>query len=335
LLECPFDIGDMSIDVGASIGIAIGIGEADSGTLLRRADVAMYTAKSNQTSVEVYRSDHDGYSTERLTLVGELRRAIADRSLDVWFQPQVALEDGSVFGMEALVRWEHPTRGRLQPDEFISMAEHTGLIEPLTDLVLDESLSQCQAWRRAGHDLRVSVNLSARSLLQVGLVDRVSALLAQHRLPASALCLEITESSMMVDTRRTIAVLDTLAALGVQIAVDDFGTGHSSLAYLKKLPVGEIKIDKSFVMSMLEDPSDEAIVLSVVDLARNLAIPVVAEGVEDDLTAQRLRHFGCGSAQGYHFSRPMPATDVVGWLELRAPDTATILGWPAILKTGS
>ena len=318
LLEQPFLIGDMSVDVGASIGIAIASDATDPGAVLRRADVAMYSAKSQQTGVEVYQPDHDSYSTERLTLVADLRQAIGERALDIWFQPQVKLDDGSVFGVEALVRWDHPTRGRLLPDEFIAMAEQTGLIGPLTDLVLDESLARCKELREIAADLRVSVNLSARGLLRPGLVERVGGLLGRHGLPASALCLEITESSVMSDPRRTVAVLEDLAGLGVVIAVDDFGTGHSSLTYLKRLPVGEIKIDKSFVLAMLEDQSDEAIVRSVIDLARNLGIPVVAEGVEDELTGQRLRQFGCQQAQGYHFGRPMPLAELRARLAGRA-----------------
>jgi diguanylate cyclase (GGDEF)-like protein len=315
LLEAPFAIGEISVDVGASIGIAVAPEHGtDAGTLIQRADVAMYTAKADQTGVEVYRPDRDSYSAERLTLVSDLRRALHDGTLQVHYQPQVDLVRSGVFGVEALVRWEHPTKGRIPPDDFIAMAEHTGLIRPLTQVVLDEALGRCREWRDSGWSLRVSVNLSARSLLQPTLADDMAALLARHRLPADALCLEVTETSIMADPRRTIPVLENLRALGVTIAVDDFGTGHSSLAYLKRLPVGEIKIDKSFVLSMLSDTDDEAIVRTIVDLARNLRLPLVAEGVEDEETASRLRDLGCRAAQGYHFARPMPASELLGWL---------------------
>jgi EAL domain-containing protein (putative c-di-GMP-specific phosphodiesterase class I) len=280
--------------------------------------------------VEVYRPEADGYSPERLTLVGDLRRALQDHQLEVHYQPQVDLVGGGVVGVEALVRWNHPTRGRIQPDDFIGVAEHTGLIRPLTQLVLDEALRQCRAWRDEGQDLRVSVNLSARSLLRASLSDDVADLLSRHGVPANALCLEVTETSIMADPRRSINVLESLRALGITIAVDDFGTGHSSLAYLKGLPVGEIKIDKSFVLSMVANADDEAIVQTIVDLARNLLLTVVAEGVENEATALRLRRMGCHSAQGYHFARPMPAAELFDWLTSQAatPDHGVIVPLP-------
>ena len=319
-LEQPFAIEEMSVDVGASIGIALYPAHgSDVGTLVRRADVAMYVAKSDQTGVEVYAADRDGFSPARLSLVGELRRAIHERELEVHYQPQVDLEGGGVFGFEALVRWRHPERGLISPDDFISVAEHTGLIRPLTQLVLDEALAECRRWREAGWPLRVSVNLSPRSVLQPNLASDVAALLTKHRVPGGALCLEMTEGSMMADPRRTVEVLETLRARGISIAVDDFGTGYSSLAYLKGLPVDELKIDKSFVLHMLEDPSDEAIVRTVLDLARNLRLPVVAEGVEDEATTRRLRDMGCRSAQGYHFGRPVPGPELMDWLPERVP----------------
>ena len=320
LLEEPFVIGDMSVDVGASIGIALApVHGDDAGKLVQRADVAMYQAKADHTGVEIYAPERDQCSAERLTLVSELRRAIHDRDLDVYYQPQIDLAGGGVFGFEALVRWPHPTKGMILPDDFILMAEHTGLISPLTHLVLDKALLACRSWRDAGWVLRVSVNLSARNLLQPGLVEDVAELLRVHGVPAAALCLEVTETSVMSDTRRTVAVLEALAKLGITIALDDFGTGHSSLAYLKNFPVGEIKIDKSFVLSMLTDRSDEAIVRSIVDLARNLELPVVAEGVEDRETLERLRDLGCGKAQGYLFGRPLPVAALPSWLAERAP----------------
>ncbi len=319
LLEHPFAIGDISIDVGASIGIAIAPAHGgDAGTLIRRADVAMYTAKSGQTAVEIYRADHDGYSAERLSLVSDLRHALHHGGLAVHYQPQVDLANGNVCGAEALVRWDHPTRGRLQPDEFIAIAEHTGLVRPLTHVVLDEALAECRRWWEAGHRLRVSVNVSARALIEPTLPDDVAASLTRHRLPASALCIEVTESSIMADPKRAVDVLERIQATGATIAVDDFGTGYSSLAYLKGLPVRELKIDKSFVLTMRDESTDSAIVQTIVDLARNLDLAVCAEGVEDGVVAGMLRDAGCDLAQGYYFARALPADDFLAWLDARA-----------------
>jgi diguanylate cyclase (GGDEF)-like protein len=318
LLEQPFVIGDMSVDVGASIGIAVAPRDGvDAVTLVQRADVAMYTAKADQSGVETYRPDRDGYSPERLQLVSELKHAVQDRQLTVHYQPQIALSDGSVVGVEALVRWHHPTRGDIRPDEFIPVAEHTGLIRPLTSLVLDEALAAASAWRHAGHNLRVSVNLSARSLLQPTLAEDLAALLKRHDTPVGGLRLEVTESSIMADPRRTAAIFESLRDLGVTVAIDDFGTGHSSLAYIKRLPVSEIKIDKSFVLSMLTDRSDETIVGAVINLGSNLGISVIAEGVENDATRARLVDLGCPAAQGYLFSRPIPSSQLIEWLARR------------------
>jgi diguanylate cyclase (GGDEF)-like protein len=320
LLEQPFVIGEMSVDVGASIGIAVAPRDGvDPVTLVQRADVAMYTAKADQTGVETYRPERDGYSPERLGLVSELKQAVQTHQLTVHYQPQIDLSDGGVMGVEALVRWEHPTRGHIRPDEFIPVAEHTGLIRPLTLFVLDEALAASDRWRQAGHSLRVSVNLSARSLLQSTLIEDVAALLKRHDIPVGGLCLEVTETSMMADPRATASTLESLRDLGVTIAIDDFGTGHSSLAYIKRLPVAEIKIDKSFVMSMLTDRSDATIVSAVVNLGANLGISVVAEGVEDNATRARLEELGCPAAQGYLFGRPMPSEQLLQWLADRAP----------------
>jgi diguanylate cyclase (GGDEF)-like protein len=324
LFERPFPIGDVSVDVGVSIGIAVApFHGQEPGTLVQRADVAMYVAKGDQSGVELYSPDRDGYSAERLALVGELRHGINNDELEVHFQPQVDLRTGTAYGAEALVRWRHPTRGLVPPDEFISIAENTGLIRPLTQLVLERSLQCCRSWRERGRPLRVSVNLSVRSLLQPNLVDDIAALLNRYGVPAGDLCLEVTESSMMVDPRRTIATLDRLRALGLTIGIDDFGTGHSALAYLLRLPVGEIKVDKSFVMAMATDRSAEAIVRTIVDLARNLDLPVVAEGVETDEVRDRLVAMGCGAAQGYLFSRPLRQEHFLRWLEEQAPAMAT------------
>jgi diguanylate cyclase (GGDEF)-like protein len=315
LLGQPVQIGDMSIDVGASIGIAFAPRDgSDPGILVQKADVAMYTAKTDQTGVEMYRPDRDGYSPERLMMVSELKNAVHNHELDVHYQPQIDLVTGEVVGVEALIRWSHPIRGTIPADQFIPIAEHTGLIQPLTIFVLDEALAAARRWRSTGSTTRVSVNLSARSLLEPTLVDDVASLLRRHQVPADGLCLEVTESSIMGDPRRSTATLAAIRDLGVTLAVDDFGTGQSSLAYIKRLPVGEIKIDKSFVLSMLTDQSDAAIVETVVTLGNNLGIPVIAEGVENDATAKSLLAMGCPIGQGYHFARPMPEADLIAWL---------------------
>jgi EAL domain-containing protein (putative c-di-GMP-specific phosphodiesterase class I) len=285
----------------------------------------MYSAKTDQTSVEMYSAERDGYSPERLTLVSDLRHAVQERELDVHYQPQVDLSDGSVVGVEALVRWNHKVRGMVYPDDFISIAEHTGLIRPLTLFVLDEALATANGWSRAGYPMRISVNLSARSLVQPNLVDDVAALIRRHAIPVGGLCLEVTESSIMADRRRTSATLDALRALGVTIAVDDFGTGHSSLAYVKHLPVGEIKIDRAFITSLTTDRSDQAIVRTILELARNLDIPVVAEGVEDIATSEMLRDMGCPAAQGYFFAKPMANADLMAWLQTREVRTRGVV----------
>jgi diguanylate cyclase (GGDEF)-like protein len=320
VLEQAFPVADVAVDVGASVGIATSPADGtDADTLLRRADVAMYAAKADQTDIAFYRPERDEYSPERLSLVGELRHAIQVGELEVHYQPQVELESLRTVGAEALVRWRHPTRGLVMPDDFISIAEHTGLIRPLTQLVMGEALDQAAAWQAAGHDIRVSVNLSARSLLQPTLVEDVAELLTRSGVAGVDLCLELTESSIMSDLRRSLPVLERLRGLGVTFALDDFGTGHSTLAQLKRLPIGELKIDKSFVLSMTSGADDAAIVRTVCALAANLGLPVVAEGVEDESTADMLRGMGCGLAQGFAFSPALPAAEMEAWLATAPP----------------
>ncbi|MGH9151576.1 MAG: putative bifunctional diguanylate cyclase/phosphodiesterase [Acidimicrobiales bacterium] len=310
-LEEPFSLNDLTLDVDAAIGIALYPDHGrDPATLLQRADVAMYAAKGGQGGYEVYNPENDRYSPERLALVGELRSAPSNGQLQVHYQPKSDLDSGRVTGLEALLRWEHPVHGTVPPDEFIPMAEQTGSIRALTSFVLEEALTQCAAWRRAGLDVGIAVNLSVRSLLDPGLPDEVGRLLAGTGLPAGKVTLELTESSMMADPQRTADVLARLNLLGVQLSIDDFGTGYSSLSYLRRLPVDEMKIDKSFVMSMAHDDGDDVIVRSTVDLGHNLGLRVVAEGVEDEASWRRLRALGCDSAQGYFLSRPLPAGEV-------------------------
>jgi diguanylate cyclase (GGDEF)-like protein len=318
-IRAPLELGELSLEMGASIGVALTPEHGtDATTLIQRADVAMYDAKATRGGVAVYSVERDNYDPRRLALAGELRQAIDSRQIVVYFQPKAALSDGRVFGVEALVRWRHPAHGFLPPDQFIPLAEHTGLITPLTAYVLRESLAQCARWREEGLDLSVAVNVAVRNLLDTDLVATVATLLAEHGIAAGHLTLEVTESSIMGDPERTITVLERLAALGVTISVDDFGTGYSSLAYLQRLPVHEVKVDKSFVFRMSNDPNDAAIVRSIVELGHTLGLTVVAEGVEDRMAWDRLAAMSCDVAQGYFLSRPVPAPEISAWLALQA-----------------
>ena len=275
----------------------------------------MYEAKGAGHPVMLYSPERDNYSPKRLTMAAELRQALADGDIVVYHQPKARLSDGMIIGTEALVRWRHPTQGLIGPDEFIPLAEQTGLIEPLTFFVLKSALEQCRQWNDAGHDINVAVNLSVRSLLDPDLSGRVEALLAETGVPGSRLTLEITESGVMADPNRAIALLERLAATGVKLSVDDFGTGYSSLSYLRRLPVHEVKVDRSFVFRMATDPSDATIVQSIIELGHNLGLRTVAEGVEDQISWDLLRGMGCDVAQGYLLSKPIPAQALTRWMD--------------------
>jgi len=326
VVSTPFELGDLTLDVGGSIGVVMAPEHGDDPTtLLQRADVAMYAAKDRSTSVEVYDPSVDHHSPYRLALASELRRTVERRELLVEYQPKADLATGAIVGAEALARWHHPRDGFVSPDVFVAVAEHTGLIRALTEHVLDVAIAQCRAWHDQGHGhLRVAVNLSTRNLLDDQLPEIVAELLRRHHLPASALTLELTEGTIMADTARTVGILNRLASMGVSLSVDDFGTGYSSLAYLKRLPVDELKIDRSFVRSMTRDESDEAIVRSTIDLARSLGLAVVAEGVEDEQTWRLLRSLGCDRAQGYFLGRPMTASRFSAWLDERAEEAESL-----------
>ena len=310
-LDEPFVLHELTLDVDAAIGIALYPDHGtDASALLQRADVAMYAAKGAQSGYEVYSPENDRYNPRRLALVGELRSAASNGQLRVHYQPKSDLRTGRVTGLEALLRWEHPVHGAVSPDEFIPIAEQTGSIRALTTFVLEEAVTQCGKWRRAGLDLGIAVNLSVRSLLDTDLPEEIARLLRDTGVPAACVTLELTESSVMSDTVRTADVLERLHRLGVQLSIDDYGTGYSSLSYLRRLPVNEMKIDKSFVTSMGSDENDDVIVRSTVDLGHNLGLRVVAEGVEDVRSWRRLIDLGCDSAQGYFLSRPIPADEV-------------------------
>jgi diguanylate cyclase (GGDEF)-like protein len=318
-LARPFDVCGVTVELGASIGIALqpDHGE-DVSTLLRRADVAMYEAKRIGTGIETYDPDRDPYSPERLTLLSELRNAIDHDQLVLHFQPKVALGSRRVIGVEALVRWQHPERGLLGPGDFLGIAERTGLIADVTRWVLDAAVRQCAEWRERGIELPVAINLAAANIVDMTLPDAVEETLRRWDVPGELLECEISEDTVMGDPRRATEVLERLRAIGVRLSLDDFGTGHSSLTYLKQLPLDEVKIDRSFVTGMAVDPSDAAIVRSTIDLARHLGLDVVAEGVESEEVLDVLVALECDVAQGFLLSRPLPADQLDGWLAARA-----------------
>jgi EAL domain-containing protein (putative c-di-GMP-specific phosphodiesterase class I) len=318
-LAPAFVLDSHSFDVGASIGIALcpEHGE-DAETLLRRADVAMYVAKRAGSGYSIYEPELDQHSRTRLSLIGELRNAIDNGDLVLYFQPKAYVATACVDHLEALVRWRHPDRGLIPPDDFVPLAEQTGLIKPLTMWVLEAAFHQCREWHSAGRDFSVAVNLSMRNLLDPHLADYISGLIQRFEVPAQALELELTESIVMADPERTLGILQRLHDMGIRLTIDDFGTGYSSLAYLKRLPVDEIKIDRSFVTEMASDDNDAAIVRSIINLAHDLGLEVTGEGVEDSTTWKLLVALGCDAIQGAYLGLAMPAEDVEGWIR-RAP----------------
>ncbi len=314
-LAAPMLLDGRLFDVRSSIGVALypdhGV---DAQTLLRCADVAMYAAKRSGSGYAVYDAMHDEHSPARLMLESELRQAIVNGDLVLHYQPEIDVRGGRIDRVESLVRWPHPVRGLVPPDQFIPLAEEIGLITALTQWVLETALRQCQEWTRAGYRLGVAVNLSMRTLHDASFPDTVVWLLRRYEVDPALLTLEITESALMAKPAQAQAVLTRLAALGVHIAIDDFGTGYSSLAYLKHLPVDEIKIDRSFVRGMTADAKDTAIVASINSLSHHLGLRVVAEGVETATEWDILAALGCDLVQGYHVSRPLPAAHLEEWL---------------------
>jgi diguanylate cyclase len=314
-LQSPFMLDTLKLDIQASIGVTLFPEHgSDADTLLQRADVAMYVAKKNHSGFVVYSAKYDEHSPHRLTLMGELRHAIEHDQLVLHFQPKVNVKNNIVTGVEALVRWQHPQHGLMQPDEFIPLAERTGLIKPLTLWVLREGLKQCATWRQAGLNLSVAVNLSAQGLMDMELPDTVAGLLASNEVPAERLVMEITESTIMLDKDRALQILTRLADMGVRLSIDDFGTGYSSLAYLSKMPVKEIKIDKSFVLGMENNKSNSVIVHATIELGHNLGLEVVGEGVENAEVLGMLNQLNCDAVQGFHLLRPMAGSAFNDWI---------------------
>ncbi|HEY5143837.1 MAG TPA: EAL domain-containing protein [Solirubrobacteraceae bacterium] len=308
----PVEVAGIHFPLSASIGIALHPAHGDDvDVLMRRADVAMYQAKHSTSGVDRYAEDRDDNSVMRLTMAGALSRALDEGGLDVFYQPQIDARSGAVVGLEALARWFDEGRDPVPPEEFIAVAEHTGLIVPLTYEVIGKALGRLAGWRAQGHDVTVSVNLSPRSLAQADLPDRVHELCRASGVAPQALVLEITESMAAADPQITVPVVHRLAALGVTISVDDFGTGFSSLGSLRALPVGELKIDRSFVRRMHDDPQDAAIVHFAIELGHSLGMRVVAEGVETHAAGAELTRLGCDVLQGFHFSAAVAGEDVV------------------------
>ena len=324
-LDEPFAIDGVRLDVRASIGLAFFPDHGDDvDTLIQRADVALYAAKETRGSVAVYDPRRDPHPLQRLALLSELRQGIENDQLVLYYQPKADAATGKVSSVEALVRWQHPRRGLIGPDEFVPVAENTGLIGQLTLVVLEKALRTVRAWDRLGLTLSISVNLSVRHLNDLDLPNQVRTLLTRFGVEPERLTLEVTESTIMADPTRSVTVLGMLRDLGVQLAVDDFGTGYSSLAYLKRLDVDELKIDKSFVQNLGASESDAVIVRSTIELGHNLGLRVVAEGVEDAATWRLLQALGCDSVQGYFLSRPVPDKELVRWLQLE--ENARVIG---------
>jgi diguanylate cyclase (GGDEF)-like protein len=317
-LETPVSVEGLALDVSGSVGIALFPSQAnDAEALLRRADVAMYSAKENGGGYELYADDMDRHNPARLTLIGQVRPALEAGEFSMYYQPKVRLSDGRAAGAEGLIRWEHPSLGLLSPDEFIPLVEKTVLLRPLTHYVIERVLQHWREWADMGIRIPIAVNVSPRSLLDQELPEQVETELRRWDVPPAFLRLELTESFMVGDSGRSSQVLDALADVGVGLSIDDFGTGYSSLSHLKRLPIEEIKIDRSFVMQMHVDANDFMIVRATVDLGRNLGLRVVAEGVEDLATFDRLAEFGCDEAQGYYISRPLSAVEFTRWLSVR------------------
>jgi diguanylate cyclase (GGDEF)-like protein/PAS domain S-box-containing protein len=315
-LDTPLVLDGCELSLGASIGIAAYPAHGDDAdTLLRRADIAMYAAKRARGGVATYAPDHDSHTSERLALVGALRRAISVDELSLHYQPLVDCATGRLAGVEALVRWWHPERGLIGPDQFVPLAEQSGLIRQMTRWVVTTAISQSAGWHKLGTSFGLSVNLSSHDLLDERLPDFVAAQLERWQFAAERLTFEITESALLGDPDRALEVLGKIRQLGVRVALDDFGTGYSSLTFLKEWPVDEVKVDRSFVSSMVVAKRDRAIVRATIDLSHSLGLEVVAEGVEDEAILQLLVEMGSDRAQGYHIARPMPPTELVRWCQ--------------------
>ena len=325
-----FKVEGVELDIDASIGVVIaGVHGDDAQTLLQRADIAMYVAKQHKRGVVVYDPENDDHSPERLSLLGQLRRGIERGELFLHYQPKVDLRTRAVVGVEALVRWQHPERGLVPPNDFIPLAEHTGLIGPLTTCVLNMALAQAKVWADSGHHIPVAVNISARNLSDDDFASKVKSLLGDHGVASNLLEVEVTESAVMLEPEKAARVLNELHAIGIRIAIDDFGAGYTSLAQLKNLPISELKIDKSFILTMASNGDDALIVKSMIDLGHGLNMKVVAEGIETVQALNGLADLQCDIGQGYHLCRPALAETVTQWYGQQAARPASRTGLSA------
>lgn len=318
-LRPPIELTGMTVEISGSIGISLHPQHGDTPSqLMRCADVAMYLAKSRGTGFTLYDPELDQHSPRRLAIMTGLGQAIEQDQLLLYFQPKLSLGTDKVTGFEALVRWRHPDHGMIPPDQFIPLAEMSDLIGPLTLWVVDKALAQARQWQAAGFDAGVAVNFSARNFLDDSLPGKLAMLLDKHGVPHERFEVEITESAMMADPTRSLAIMHRIHEMGLRLSIDDFGTGHSSLAYLQRLPIHSLKIDLSFVRDMRVNKENEVIVHSTTQLAHNLGLNVIAEDVEDEATLAHLRALGCNEAQGYFIGRPMEAEQATAWLAARA-----------------
>jgi diguanylate cyclase (GGDEF)-like protein len=326
-LQDPMVFDTLTLDVDTAVGVVVHPDHGtDSATLLQRADVASQSAKNLADGVQLFNLALESRSVRRLGLAGDLRRALDDEQLEIYFQPKVALRDRRLVGVECLARWEHPAHGSVAPEDFVAVAEHTGQLSRLTEVVLREGLRHCRQWADASRPLSVSVNLSARTLVDPDFPDRVAELLEEYGVPPERLTFEIAENGVVGGLDRPMPILHRLHDLGVRLAVDDFGTGSSSLSYLRRLPVDEVKIDRSFIQGMATDPGDLAIVRAVVDLSRHFGLTAVAEGVESELTLGLLEEIGCDIGQGFLFSRPLPFERLEAWFGAQTETEPTPMG---------
>jgi diguanylate cyclase (GGDEF)-like protein len=330
----PVEIDGLPLDVGASTGIALYPEHGDDfAELMSHADVAMYDAKTRSDAVAVYAPESDHNTPERLSLLGDLRKAlerVGDPEITVYYQPQVALDTGEVVGVEALLRWNHPQTGMVDPEELIRVAEHSGVMRLLTLRIVDDVVAQLARWKAGGLVLRASINVSVRDLHTGEIVDRLARGMRERGISADQIQVEITEGALMADPRRVLAILQKLDRIGVALSLDDFGTGYSSMQHLRRLPLSEVKIDRSFVAGMATDPDDEAIVRSIIGLARALGMRVVAEGVENERTRRQLVDAGCHVGQGWHYARPMPGSDLPSWIARYERPLALLREVPAV-----
>ena len=317
VLDAPFVMDEQTFNIDASIGIALAPEHGtDAVTIIRHAEIAMYLAKGKGLGYAFYDAKLDPHSSDRLELIGELRRAMKEKELLLYFQPKFDLSSDKVIGAEALIRWNHPTRGLIYPDDFIMFVEKTELIRYITRYVLDAAVKECARWHAAGHELSISVNLAARNIQDEVTPGHVAEVLKKYNLDAKYLILEITETAVMSDPERAIDIMDCLEQMGVKLSIDDFGTGYTSLSYIKRLPVDEIKIDRSFVTDMLNDQGHSAVVSTIINFAHNLDLTVVAEGVEDNAAKQELKRHGCDILQGEFVGMPMAENDFIKWLNI-------------------